>query len=105
MAADHGERGTRRTEAQEAQLRFMLDKQDEAYRRSPRGTWAQRWLPKVCRHEQVRCTHGDEIIGRRFRRRVCLVCGRSLKGPLPVECFFTGKPHPSLSASREATDG
>ncbi len=48
-----------------------------------------------CRHEHVRCTHGDEIIARDFRRRVCLDCGRALKGPLPEICYQTGEPHPS----------
>lgn len=81
------------------QVRDMLARQAVAYETGPSGSWAQRWLPGVCRHERVRCTHGDEIIGRRFRRRVCLVCGRALKGPLPVECFFTGDPHPSSPAS------
>lgn len=76
-------------------LRFMRSRLDEAYHHRPSGTWAERWLPGRCEHRVVRCTHGDEIIGRRFRRRVCMVCGRSLKGPLPVECFFTGEPHPS----------
>lgn len=84
-----------RTSEQQRRLRFMLDRQDEAYRKSPSGTWAQRWIPGICKHAEVRCTHGDEIIGRRFRRRACMVCGRSLNGPLPVECFFTGEPHPS----------
>lgn len=76
----------------------MLDRQDLAYR-GPTGSWWQRWVPFVCRHEQVRCTHGDEIIGRRFRRQVCLVCGRSLRGPLPTMCFFTEEPHPSSAGS------
>lgn len=78
----------------QVRVRFMLDRQDEAYKSGPTGSWAQRWLPGVCKHERVRCTHGDEIIGRRFRRRVCLVCGHSLKGDLPFMCFFTGQPHP-----------
>lgn len=76
--------------------RFIAHRQDEAYRRAPWGSWAQRWLPGVCQHDHVRCTHGDEIIGRGFRRRVCLVCGRSLRGDLPEMCFFTGEPHPSV---------
>lgn len=61
----------------------------------PTGTWAQRWLPRVCKHERVRCIHGDEIIARRFRRRLCMVCGRALKGPLPERCFYspTNEPH------------
>lgn len=74
-------------------LRFVLDRQDEAYRHEPSGSWVQRWLPWVCKHEHTRCTHGDEIIHRRFRRQVCRVCGRSLDRPLPTECFFTGNPH------------
>lgn len=82
----------------------MLDRQTEAYHGALTGSWAQRWIPGVCRHEQVRCTHGDEIIHRRFRRQVCMVCGRSLDRDLPVECFFTGKPHPSLSGS-SSVDG
>lgn len=73
---------------------FALERMDEAYKNSPTGTWFQRWIPGVCKHEKIRCTHADEIIGRRFRRRVCLVCGRSLKGDLPYMCFFTGEPHP-----------
>lgn len=46
-----------------------------------------------CMHEHVRCTHGDEIIARNGRRRVCLGCGRALKGPLPEPCSVTGQPH------------
>lgn len=90
-------RESARTPEQQRRLRYMLDRQDEAYRACPCGTWAQRWIPGVCKHPDVRCTHGDEIIGRRFRRRVCMVCGRSLDGPLPAMCFFTGEPHPSHS--------
>lgn len=79
-------------------VKAMLARQDEAYG-PPRGSWLQRWVPGFCRHERVRCTHGDEIIGRRYRRRVCLDCGRSLRGPLPVDCFFTGEPHSLSNAS------
>lgn len=86
--------------------RFMLARQDLAYKVAPVGSWRQRWVPGVCKHETVRCTHGDEIIHRRFRRRVCLVCGRSLRGPLPLMCFFTDEPHPSLvSGSRPDEEG
>ena len=74
-------------------LEFVRDRQNLAYRVGPSGTWAQRWIPGVCKHTSVRCTHGDEINGRGGRRRVCMVCGRALRGPLPVECFFTGKAH------------
>lgn len=78
------------------QARAIMALQDEAYS-GPTGTWAQRWLPRVCKHLRVRCTHGDEIIARRWRRRVCMVCGRSLQGPLPRVCFFSpsGATHPS----------
>jgi hypothetical protein len=72
---------------------FLANRQDEAYRRAPYGSWAQRWLPFVCKHTLVRCTHGDEIIARGFRRRACMVCGRSLRGPLPALCYFTGTLH------------
>lgn len=74
-------------------MNFVMQRQDEAYNRSPTGTWAQRWIPWVCKHKKVRCTHGDEIIARWYRRRVCMVCGHSLRGDLPKECFFTGKDH------------
>lgn len=84
------------TPEQWERLELMLARLDAAYRAGVSGTWAQRWVPGVCDHEVVRCTHGDEIIGRRFRRRVCMVCGRSLKGPLPRLCFFTGELHPSV---------
>lgn len=94
-----------RTPEQERLLRFMLARTDEAYHGGPQGSWKQRWLPGVCRHERVRCTHGDEILGRRGRRQVCLVCGRSLDRPLPVECFFTGKPHPSRADHIGSKDG
>lgn len=75
--------------------RAIMALQDLAYKTGPWGTWAQIWIPRVCKHARVRCTHGDEIIHRRRRRRVCLDCGRSLKGPLPDRCFFSpaGKPH------------
>lgn len=74
-------------------IKYMLDRQDEAFKNGPDGTWAQRWIPGVCKHLRTRCVHGDEIIGRRFRRQVCMVCGRALQRPLPYLCFFTGEPH------------
>lgn len=80
-------------EVEIAKIRFMLDRQDEAYKYTPTGSWFQRWIPLVCKHERIRCTHADEIIHRRFRRRICMICGRSLKGPLPKICFFTGTEH------------
>lgn len=77
---------------------YALERQDLAYA-PPTGTWAQRWIPARCLHMEVRCTHGDEIIHRKWRRRVCMVCGRSLKGPLPKRCFFTEEPHPSTEGN------
>lgn len=73
----------------------MIKAMDFAYKFCPFGSWTQRWIPFVCKHNEdfVRCTHGDEIIHRRYKRRVCMVCGRALKGSLPKICFFTNKPH------------
>lgn len=75
-----------------AAIRRLLDRQTAA-QRYPTGTWAQRWLPGVCKHDDVRCTHGDEIIARGFRRRLCMTCGRALRGPMPSTCWFTGALH------------
>lgn len=83
------------TEEEENKLLYMLARHDEAYFFSPTGPWWKRWIPGLCRHEKVRCTHGDEIIGRHFRRRVCMICGIALRGPLPKLCFFTGESHES----------
>jgi len=74
-------------------LTYMTDRIKEAYDHGPSGSWRKRWIPGVCKHSEIRCTHGDEIIGRRWRRRVCMICGRSLEGPIPELCFFTGEPH------------
>jgi hypothetical protein len=77
------------------------ERQDLAYKHCPFGSWKERWIPGVCKHDEseVRCTHGDEIIARGWRRRACLRCGRSLRGPLPKGCFFTGKTHTSWDAA------
>lgn len=80
------------TPEQRAAYQALWDRMTEA-RRGPSGTWAQRWLPRVCKHEDTRCVHGDEIIDRGFRRVACRVCGRSLDRPLPPVCWFTGTPH------------
>jgi len=48
---------------------------------------------RACPHIHVRCTHGDEILARRWRRRVCLDCGRSLDGPMPPRCWYSGALH------------
>ncbi len=77
---------------------FMLHQQDIAYKHGPSGTWAQRWIPGVCKHPFIRCTHGDEIIHRGFKRRVCMICGRAIQGHIPRECFFTGRDHPGWQA-------
>lgn len=81
-----------------AELQKIIALQDEAYA-GPTCSFWQRWIPGYCRHSRIRCTHGDEIIARNFRRRVCMVCGRSLIGPLPIECFFllTKEVHPSYA--------
>jgi hypothetical protein len=76
----------------------LLRRMDEARTCYPTGTWAQRWVPGVCKHptDQRRCVHGDEIIARGFARTVCLVCGRGLKkARMPRVCWFTGELHAS----------
>lgn len=78
----------------ERKVTYILDRQFEAFYHPPSGSWFQRWIPGVCKHSKVRCTHGDEINFRRGRRRFCMVCGRSLKGTLSKICFFTGEMHP-----------
>lgn len=83
------------TPEQIAAYQRLWDRMDEARRHYPNGTWAQRWLPGVCTHPEVRCVHGDEILHRGFRRIVCLTCGRALNGNLPPGCWFTGRPHAS----------
>lgn len=79
-------------------MRKIMALQDAAYGGSY-GTWWQRWVPGVCKHELIRCTHGDEINARNGRRRVCMVCGRALRGPLPLFCFFSPdkEVHPSYA--------
>lgn len=66
---------------------------DEAHYLPPTGSFLDRWFPGWCDHLRVRCVHGDEVNDRGGRRRVCMICGRSLKGPLPRVCFFTGEEH------------
>ena len=66
---------------------------DTKARYEPYGTWGQRWLPGCCPHDDVRCTHGDEIIARGFRRRVCRRCGGARHGSLPETCYWSGRPH------------
>jgi len=91
----------RLTQQQKDSAQALWDRIDEG-QRWPTGTWAQVWIPGVCRHETVRCIHGDEIIARRWRRRLCMVCGRALRGDLPRVCWFSGRVHPSME---EAPDG
>lgn len=55
--------------------------------------WALLIARPWCRHEHVRCIHGDEILARHNRRVACLDCGRSLDWPLPTVCSWTGRPH------------
>ncbi|MBM3315841.1 hypothetical protein FJY71_08420 [candidate division WOR-3 bacterium] len=89
------------TAAAKARAEALWQRLDAA-QRYPTGTWAQVWIPGVCPHDDVRCTHGDEIIARRFRRRLCMTCGRVLRGDLPDVCWFTGVPHSSV---QEAANG
>lgn len=74
-------------------LQYILQQQDYAYKNGSYGNWFQRWIPGVCKHKHVRCTHGDEIHSLGGRRRVCLCCGTALKGPIPAICYFTGTFH------------
>lgn len=80
-------------ENEKSKVRFMLQQQDYAFKTCPTGSFWERWIRGMCKHSSIRCTHGDEIIGRNGKRRVCLVCGRGLKGDLPEFCFFTGEFH------------
>ena len=50
------------------------------------------WLTP-CEHRHVRCIHGDEIHRSHGARVRCLACGRSLAGPLPQVCTYTGLVH------------
>lgn len=53
-----------------------------------------------CKHEHVRCIHGDEIIfGAGGRRVRCEDCGRALDRPLPRICSTTGEPHPGMEGT------
>lgn len=79
-------------EERAAAIRRLLDRQTAGHR-YPTGTWAQRWIPGVCKHDDVRCIHGDEIIARGFRRRLCMTCGRALRGLMPSTCWYTGTLH------------
>lgn len=83
----------------EDEVRRFLTRMNEARNCYPNGTWAQRWIPGVCKHEHTRCVHGDEIMHRGWRRTACLTCGRSLKRPLPEMCWFSRKPHASAAWS------
>lgn len=62
-----------------------------------------------CKHENLRCVHGDEInqTGRMFRRpeiarAACTDCGRYVydKG-LPEYCTTTGEPHWNMSSKEQ----
>jgi hypothetical protein len=55
--------------------------------------WALLVFRPWCRHWNVRCIHGDEIIAANLKRIRCLDCGRSLDGPIPDPCFYTGQAH------------
>lgn len=52
------------------------------------------WLKRLfCKHRNVRCVHGDEIIRRNWRRVACLDCDASLARGLPPYCHTTRKLH------------
>lgn len=71
----------------------LMARMNHARREEPTGTWRQRWVPRVCKHADVRCVHGQEIVDR-GSRVACRVCGGSLRRrPLPEVCWFTGHPH------------
>lgn len=79
---------------------LIIRMQNEA-KRPPSGNWFQKWIPGVCWHLKTRCVHGDEIVQLKWRRVVCMVCGRGLKEPLPIICFFTGKAHSITQEGRD----
>lgn len=85
-------------------MSYILERMDEAYHLSPSGSFWERWIPGVCEHWKIRCTHGDEILGCKMRRRVCMICGRALKGDLPFVCFFTGEIHSHFRIPRGEAD-
>lgn len=69
-----------------------------------KGRFAWPWVRWRCKHEAVRCIHGDEIIfgTRHGERSRCLGCGKTFP-ELPVMCFFIDEPHPSkVSRDRHA---
>jgi hypothetical protein len=57
-------------------------------------------IRRRCEHLRYRCVHGDEIRNLGYRRKVCLDCGKALKGDLPIYCSITGDPHPSSLAPK-----
>ena len=46
-----------------------------------------------CKHLNLRCVHGDEIIYRGYKRVVCVDCGKALELALPEKCWYTGENH------------
>ena len=53
-----------------------------------------------CKHDRVRCIHGDEINHANGRRVRCLDCERALSWELPERCFVTGKAHGGTKEAR-----
>jgi hypothetical protein len=56
------------------------------------------WKMLRCKHLNVRCVHGEEILAT-GARRACTDCHRYLRGPLPEVCTFTGLRHGSAGDS------
>ena len=62
-----------------------------------------------CKHERVRCIHGDEILmamtvyRARIRRQRCLDCGRALDRGLPDPCTVNGQPHARVEDGHGST--
>jgi hypothetical protein len=52
-----------------------------------------KWLfNRKCKHERVRCIHGDEILLAGWKRATCLDCP-AVFDSLPEYCSFTLEPH------------
>ena len=55
-----------------------------------------KWLLNFrCKHERVRCLHGDEVIMLFWTRAACLDCPKLFKA-LPEYCSVTGERHLGL---------
>lgn len=61
----------------------------------PRIPWWRLRDRRRCTHAERLCVHGDSINMMNGARAVCVDCGCRFVD-LPVECAFTGQPHPSM---------